>query len=74
MSAYELTKMALMPEVGGCGIGRLLMDEALRFYRSLDARELFLEFSSKLVPAPALYESVGFRRPLPRATRAPRCA
>ena len=43
------------------------MDEALRLYRSLGARELFLESSSKLGPALALYESVGFRHhPAPR--------
>ncbi|QIL21595.1 GNAT family N-acetyltransferase [Thermomonas sp. HDW16] len=65
---YELTKMAVSPEARGLGIGRLLMDEALRLYRSLDARELFLESSSKLAPALALYESVGFRHhPAPRA-------
>ena len=65
---YELTKMAVSPEARGHGIGRVLMDEALRLYRSLDARELFLESSSKLAPALALYESVGFRHhPAPRA-------
>lgn len=65
---YELTKMAVAPEARGRGIGRLLMDEALRLYRSLDAHELFLESSSKLGPALALYERVGFRHhPAPRA-------
>jgi putative acetyltransferase len=65
---YELTKMAVAPDARGRGIGRLLVDEALRLYRSLDARELYLESSSKLGPALALYESVGFRHhPAPRA-------
>ncbi len=65
---WELTKMAVSPEARGRGIGRLLMDEALRLYRRLDGRELFLESSSKLAPALALYESVGFRHhPAPRA-------
>jgi len=65
---YELTKMAVAPEARGRGIGRLLMNEALQLYRSLYARELFLESSSKLGPALALYESVGFRHhPAPRA-------
>ena len=64
---YELTKMAVDPAYQGRGIGRLLMDGALRTYRALEGRELFLESSSKLAPALALYESVGFRhRPAPR--------
>ncbi|MBD8880451.1 MULTISPECIES: GNAT family N-acetyltransferase [Rhodanobacter] len=65
---YELTKMAVSPEARGRGVGRLLMDAALDLYRGLGARELFLESSSLLGPALALYESVGFRHhPAPRA-------
>ena len=65
---YELTKMAVAPEARGFGIGRLLMDAALDLYRTLDARELFLESSSKLAPALRLYERAGFRHhPAPRA-------
>jgi ribosomal protein S18 acetylase RimI-like enzyme len=65
---YELTKMAVSPEARGSGVGRRLMEAALEFYRTLGARELFLESSSKLGPALALYESVGFRHhPAPRA-------
>lgn len=65
---YELTKMAVSPAARGRGVGRLLMDAALDLYRSLPARELFLESSSLLGPALALYESVGFRHhPAPRA-------
>lgn len=64
---YELTKMAVEPGQRGAGIGRQLMAEALKVYESLNGRELFLESSSKLGPALALYESVGFRhRPAPR--------
>jgi len=64
---YELTKMAVDPGSQGRGIGRLLMEGALRTYRELDGRELFLESSLKLTPALKLYESVGFRhRPAPR--------
>lgn len=65
---YELTKMAVSPEARGRGVGRLLMQAALDLYRALPARELFLESSSLLGPALALYESAGFRhRPAPRA-------
>jgi putative acetyltransferase len=64
---YELTKMAVDPASQGRGIGRLLMEGALRTYRELAGRELFLESSLKLTPALKLYESVGFRhRPAPR--------
>jgi len=64
---YELTKMAVEPGHQGRGIGRLLMQGALDVYRALQGRELFLESSSKLTPALALYESVGFRHyPAPR--------
>lgn len=64
---YELTKMAADPAFQGQGIGRLLMEAALATYREIQGRELFLESSSKLAPALALYESVGFRhRPAPR--------
>ena len=65
---YELTKMAVSPEARGRGVGRLLMAAVLELYRTLAARELFLESSSLLGPALALYESVGFRHhPAPRA-------
>lgn len=64
---YELTKMAVEPACQGRGIGRLLMQGALAAYRGLRGRELFLESSSRLSPAIALYESVGFRHhPAPR--------
>jgi putative acetyltransferase len=64
---YELTKMAVSPDARGRGIGRLLMAGALEAYRACTGRELFLESSSKLGPALALYESVGFvHRPAPR--------
>lgn len=64
---YELTKMAVAPELRGTGIGRLLMQGALDAFVGLGGRELFLESSRKLAPALKLYESVGFvHHPAPR--------
>ncbi|HEY5852422.1 MAG TPA: GNAT family N-acetyltransferase [Lysobacter sp.] len=64
---YELTKMAVAPELRGAGVGRLLMQGAIDAFRARGGRELFLESSKKLGPALALYESVGFRHyPAPR--------
>jgi len=64
---YELTKMAVAPEMRGGGVGRRLMRAALDTFRALQGRELFLESSRKLGPALALYESVGFvHHPAPR--------
>ena len=64
---YELTKMAVEPVLRGTGVGRQLMLGALTAFRAAGGRELFLESSSKLAPALALYESVGFvHHPAPR--------
>ena len=65
---YELTKMAVEPGLRGLGIGRALIEAALREYRALGGRELYLESNSVLQPALRLYESAGFaHRPAPRA-------
>ncbi|QSX73727.1 GNAT family N-acetyltransferase [Lysobacter arenosi] len=64
---YELTKMVVTPEMRGAGVGRLLMQGAIKAFQARGGQELFLESSSKLAPALALYESVGFRHyPAPR--------
>ena len=57
---YELSKMAVTSRHQGLGIGRRLLEAVVAAYRSLAARELFLESNSKLKPAIALYESAGF--------------
>lgn len=64
---YELTKMAVAPAARGQGLGRALMVAALARFHALGGRELFLESSSRLTNALALYESVGFEhRAAPR--------
>lgn len=64
---YELTKMAVEPELRGAGIGRALLDAAIAEYRGLGGRELYLESSSVLQPALRMYESAGFvHHPAPR--------
>jgi ribosomal protein S18 acetylase RimI-like enzyme len=64
---YELTKMAVEPDLRGAGIGRALLDAAIEVYRGLDGRELYLESSSVLEAALRMYESAGFvHHPAPR--------
>lgn len=59
---YELTKMAVDEQRQGLGIGRALLEAALKEFRRLGGRRLFLETNSKLPPAVRLYESMGFER------------
>lgn len=64
---YELTKMAVEPDLRGAGIGRALLEAAIATYRGLGGRELYLESSSVLEPALRMYESAGFvHHPAPR--------
>lgn len=57
---YELTKMGVTNCAQGQGIGAQLMVAILARYRRIGGRELFLETSSKLAPAIALYQRFGF--------------
>ena len=67
---FELSKMAVSPQVRGQGIGRRLLLHAIGQARELGARSLFLGSSIKLPDAVHLYESVGFRH-VPLAERPP---
>jgi N-acetylglutamate synthase-like GNAT family acetyltransferase len=58
---YELSKMAVKPELRGLGIGRTLLRHAVAEARAAGARSLFLGSNSRLKAAIALYESAGFR-------------
>ena len=58
--AYELSKMAIAPDVRGRGAGRRLLTAAVERAQGLGATSLFLGSSSRLADAVHLYESVGF--------------
>jgi len=58
---YELAKMAVSPRAQGLGIGWQLGQAIVQKARALGARRLELLSNSKLTPALALYEKLGFR-------------
>jgi len=58
---YELSKMAVSPQMRGQGIGRRILEHAIAQARELGARSLFLGSNSVLKSAVHLYESIGFR-------------
>jgi GNAT superfamily N-acetyltransferase len=58
---YELSKMAVSPEMRGLGIGRRLLTHVIGEAKALGAKRLFLGSSSILKNAIHLYEAVGFR-------------
>jgi putative acetyltransferase len=62
---YELSKMAVSPELRGLGIGRRLLLHAIAEAKRIGARSLFLGSNAKLANAVHLYESVGFRHVAP---------
>lgn len=64
----ELTKMGVDPAAQGLGIGRLLLEHAIRAFERLGRDTLFLETNTKLAPAIRMYESAGFEhQPAARA-------
>jgi putative acetyltransferase len=62
---YELSKMAVSPQLRGQGIGRRLLEHTIAEARALGASSLFLGSNSKLANAVRLYEAVGFRHVAP---------
>ena len=62
---YELSKMAVSPELRGLGIGRRLLLHAIAEAKRIGAKSLFLGSNAKLANAVHLYESVGFRHVAP---------
>jgi GNAT superfamily N-acetyltransferase len=69
--AYELSKMAVAPELRGHGAGRRLLNAAIDRARELGATSLFLGSSTQLAPAVHLYEAVGFRHVPPESLHMP---
>ncbi len=58
---FELSKMAVCPELRGLGLGRLILQYAIQQARHLRASSLFLGSNTKLTSAVKLYESAGFQ-------------
>lgn len=65
---YEVAKMTVTPAARGLGLSRRLMEACEQAARATGAPRLYLETSSTLGPALALYDSFGFQRLPPRAT------
>ena len=58
--AFELSKMAVTPEMRGRGLGRRLLESAIARARELRGTSLFLGSSTRLPSAVHLYETLGF--------------
>lgn len=58
---YELAKMGVMREYQGLKLGRRLAEAILDRARQLGAKKVFLESSSQLTSALALYDKLGFK-------------
>ncbi len=69
--AYELSKMAVAPELRGQGAGRTLLSAAIEHARGLGASSLFLGSSHKLANAVHLYETLGFQHVAPETLHMP---
>ena len=59
---FELRKMYLRPATRGLGIGKRLLDEALRFARAHGGRRMVLDTTEQMTRAIAFYEANGFVR------------
>jgi len=62
----ELRKMYLLPEYQGRGLGRSMMDDALKQARELGYAEIILETNTLLDKAIRLYSKFGFEEYKPR--------
>ena len=69
--AYELSKMAIAPELRGQGAGRTLLSAAIDHAQGRGASSLFLGSSRKLANAVHLYEALGFEHVAPETLHMP---
>lgn len=69
--AYELSKMAISPELRGRGAGRTLLTAAIDHAQRMGARLIFLGSSHKLANAVHLYEALGFQHVAPETIHMP---
>ncbi len=60
-ATYELVKMAVSPEAQGNGISNHLLQAALAWTQTKNAKRIFLESNTILETAIKLYEKFGFR-------------
>ena len=58
---FEVAKMAVEPFHQRAGIGRKLLQTAIKEARNAGAQRLYLETNYALTPAIRLYESLGFK-------------
>lgn len=65
---YEVTKMTVRPEARGSGLALRLLEACETTARTAGAHRLYLETSSTLVPAIALYHRFGFVNLPPQPT------
>ena len=65
---FEVAKMTIAPVARGQGLSRRLLEACEAAARETNAPRLYLETSSTLGPALALYDSFGFVRLPPRET------
>lgn len=70
---YELAKMAVSPTVQGKNIGWLLSQAVVKAANELGASKLYLESNTALKPAINLYQKIGFKKIVGRATPYARC-
>jgi putative acetyltransferase len=71
-ATFELRKMYLLPSARGLGLGRRLLDTALRWARERGAERIVLDTTEQMARAIAFYEANGFVRD-DREVRGTRC-